>query len=52
MYKTEIISPAEYLNTKYTQDQFLSIVKCHKSNKTNINSTITTAAKVAEELKS
>jgi len=34
---------------KYKEDQFVSIVKSHKSNQLNMNSTIKAAAKVAEE---
>jgi hypothetical protein len=49
-YKAETINIAEYLNTKY-KDQFVNIVKSHKSNQPNMNSTIKTAAKVAEELR-
>ena len=48
-YKAEIINIAEYLNTKYTEDQFVNIVKSHKTNQPNINSTIQVAANVAEE---
>ena len=47
-YKAEIINIAEYLNTKYIEDQFVNVVKSHESNQPNMNSTITTAAKVAE----
>ena len=49
-YRAEIINVAEYLNTKYIEDQFVHIVKSHKSNQPNMNSTINMAAKVAEEL--
>jgi len=49
-YKAEIISVAEYLNTKCTEDQFVNIDKSHKSNKPYVNSTIKVAGKVAEEL--
>jgi hypothetical protein len=45
--KAEIINPAEYLNTKYT-DKFLNVVKSHESNQPNTNSTIKAAAKLAE----
>jgi hypothetical protein len=48
-YKTEIINIAEYLNTKYAEDQFVNIVKSYKSNQPNTNSTIQVATKVAEE---
>ena len=50
-YKAEIINTAEYLNTKHAEDQFVNIVKNHESNQPNMNSTIKTAAKVADELK-
>jgi hypothetical protein len=49
-YKAGVINTAEYLNTKYKGDQFVNIVKSHKSNQTNMNSTTTIAAKVVEEL--
>ena len=49
-YKVEIINIAEYLNTKYTEDFFVNIVKSHKSNQPNMNSEIKAAAKVADEL--
>jgi len=49
-HKAETINIAEYFNTKYTEDQFLNIVKNHESNQPNMNSTIKVAAKVAEEL--
>jgi HEPN domain-containing protein len=48
--KAEIIHTAEYLNTKYTEDQFLNIVKNHERNQPNKNSAIKTAEKVVEEL--
>ena len=47
-YKTEIINVAEYLDTKYTEDQFVNIVKSHESNQRNMSSTIKVAANVAE----
>ena len=50
MYKAEIINIAEYLDTKYLEDQFLNIVNGHESSQPNMNSTIKAAAKVAEEL--
>ena len=31
-YRAEIINIAEYLNTKCAEDQFVNIVKSHKSN--------------------
>jgi hypothetical protein len=49
-YEAEIINIAEYLNTKYTADQFVNIVKSHESNQPNTNLTIKVAVKVAEEL--
>jgi len=50
-YTVEIINIVEYLNTKYTEDQFVNIVKSHESNQPNMNSTIKMAAKAAEKLK-
>ena len=41
-YKAEIINLAEYLNTKYNEDQFVNI-KSHECNQPNMNSTITIA---------
>ena len=49
-YKEQVINIAEYLNTKYSEDQFVNIVKSHESNQPNMNSTIKMAAKVREEL--
>jgi tripartite-type tricarboxylate transporter receptor subunit TctC len=49
-YKGEKINIAEYLNTKYKEDQFVNIVKSYKSLPANMNSTIKIAAKVIEEL--
>jgi hypothetical protein len=49
-YRAEIINIAEYLNTKYMEDQFVHIVKSHESNQPNMNSTINVAVKVTEEL--
>jgi hypothetical protein len=46
---TEIISIVEYLNTKYAEYQFVSIVKGHESIQPHMNSTIKVTAKVAEE---
>jgi hypothetical protein len=48
--KAEITNIAEYLNTNYKEDQFVNIVKSHGSTQPNINSRITTAAKITEEL--
>jgi len=50
-YKAEIINIAEYLNTNYKEDQFVNIVKSHKSTRPNMNSIIKTAAKITEELR-
>ena len=49
-HKVETVNIAEYLNTKYAEDHFVNILKSHESNQPNMNSTIKTAAKVAEEL--
>jgi hypothetical protein len=49
-YKTQIINIVEYLNIKYTEDQFVNIVKSHKRNQSNMNSTIKTTAKAVEAL--
>ena len=49
-YKAEIINIAEYLKTKYKEDQFLNIVKSHESTQLNTNSIIKTAAKITQEL--
>jgi bisphosphoglycerate-dependent phosphoglycerate mutase len=48
--KEQIINTAEYLNTKYAEDQFVNIFKSHEINQPNMNSTIKTARKVVEEL--
>jgi len=48
-YKAEIINIVEYLNTKYAEYQFVSIVKGHGSIQPHMNSTIKVTAKVAEE---
>jgi len=50
IHKAEIINISEYLKTKYTEDQFVNIVKNHESNKPNMNSSIKWAAKFAGEL--
>jgi len=47
-YKAEIINTEEYLNTKYTADQFVNIVRSNVSNLPIMNST---ATNVSEELK-
>jgi hypothetical protein len=49
-YKEQIINIAEYLNTRYAEDQFVNIFKSHEIIQPNMNSTIKTAAKVAEKL--
>jgi hypothetical protein len=49
-YKAEIINIAEYLNTKYKEDQFVNIVKVHDSTQPNVNSILKSAAKTIEEL--
>ena len=49
-YKAEIINIAEYINTNYTEDQFVNIVKSQESTQPNMNSIIKTAAKITEEL--
>jgi hypothetical protein len=41
---------AEFLNTKYAELHVINIIKSHESDQPNINSTVKTAAKVAEEL--
>jgi hypothetical protein len=38
-YKAQIINIAEYLNIRNEEDQFVKIVKSHKSNQRNMNST-------------
>jgi len=43
-YKAEIMYIAEYLSTKYIEDQFVNIVKSHEISQPNMNSTITVAA--------
>jgi hypothetical protein len=47
-YNAQTISTAVYLNTKYKQDQFVNVVKSHKTYQQNMNSRIKTAAKVGE----
>jgi bisphosphoglycerate-dependent phosphoglycerate mutase len=49
-YKAEIINTAEYLNTKYKEDQFVNIVRSHEISEPNMNSTNKTAAKLVEKL--
>jgi len=38
------------MNTKHKQGQFINTVNSHESNQPNMNSTIKTEAKAAEEL--
>jgi hypothetical protein len=49
-YKAEVINTAEYLNTKYKEDQFVNIVKNHESTQSNMNPTLKLAAKIIAEL--
>jgi hypothetical protein len=49
-YRAEIINIAEYLNTKYKEDQFVNIVKVHESTQPNMNSILWSAPKIIEEL--
>jgi hypothetical protein len=49
-YKAEIINTAEYYNTKYTDDQFVNIVKNHESTQSNMNTILKLAAKIIAEL--
>jgi hypothetical protein len=49
-YKTEIINIAEYLNSKYKEDQFVNIVKNHESTQPNMNSIIRLETKIIEYL--
>jgi hypothetical protein len=49
-YKAEIINIAEYINTKYKEEQFVNVVKSHESIQPSTNSTIKIAAKITEEL--
>ena len=49
-HKAKLKSTAEYMNTKYAEDQFVNIVKGRESNQPNMNSKIRMAAKVTEEL--
>jgi bisphosphoglycerate-dependent phosphoglycerate mutase len=45
----QIINIAEYLNKKYTEDQFVYIRKSHDSDQPNMNSTVRAAAKIIDE---
>ena len=45
-YKAEIINIAEYLKTKYKEDQFVNIVKIQESTQSNMNSILKSAAKI------
>jgi hypothetical protein len=49
-YKAEIINIAEYLNTKYKEDQFVNIAKNHDSTQPNMNSILKSAAKMMVKL--
>jgi hypothetical protein len=49
-YKAEIINIAEYLNTKYKEDQFVNSVKVRESTQPDMNSILKPAAKILEEL--
>jgi len=49
-YKAEIINIAEYLNTKYKEDQFVKSVKVQERTQPNMNSIPKSAAKIIEEL--
>ena len=48
-YKAGIINTAEYLNTKYKEDQVVNIVKVHESTQPNTKSILKSAAKISEE---
>jgi hypothetical protein len=41
---------AEYLNTKYKEEQFVNIVKNHESTQPNMNSIVKLAAKITNDL--
>jgi hypothetical protein len=45
-----VINIAEYLNTKYKEDQFVNTVKNHESTQSNMNSILKLAAKIIVEL--
>jgi hypothetical protein len=49
-YKADMTSIEEYLNTNYKVSQFVNTVKSYESTQPTVNSTIKTAAKIAEEL--
>ena len=49
-YKADIINIAEYLNTNYKDDQFVTIVKNRESTQPNMNSILTVATKIIAEL--
>jgi regulator of replication initiation timing len=49
-YKAEIINIAEYLNTKYKEDQFVNIFKNHENTQPNMNSILQSVAKIIVEL--
>jgi len=43
-HKAEIINIAEYLNTKYKEDQYVNIVKVRESTLPNMNSILKSVA--------
>ena len=49
-YKAEVINIAEYLNTKYKEDQFVNVVKFYESTQPNMNSILKSAGKIIGEL--
>jgi hypothetical protein len=49
-YKGETINIAEYLKTKYAEDQFVNIIKSNKSHQPSMKSTMKMAAKFAQKL--
>jgi hypothetical protein len=49
-YKGEKTNTAEYLNTKYKENQFINTDTSHENNQPNMNSAIKTPANVVEEL--
>jgi hypothetical protein len=49
-YKTETNNIAECLNKRYKEDQFVNIKRSHDSSQPHVNSTVTAAAKIIDEL--
>jgi len=49
--QTEVMNIAEYLNTIYAEDRFVSIVKSHECNQPNMNSTTKTAEELSQSSK-